>query len=266
MLQSLCPPVKLFNLAYPQTWFLKLNATVALNGVTAQLLMQAVLLNPLPVELRHLAHASTSRPQPYDDLCTAVLACYGHTYHPLQWNPEFQDPPPPPVAESGTRWPTAFTQPRRHFTDYDYFYFGSGHRASIPVLDHHDKIGDASTSTDLSNTRCVPSKLSAKGSSRMPAICTPSPTSTARDTAETSDSLTATMPHAMQSDNVIISPALNHLIAETSLSTMSHERNLPWTSTFCASWKQEPPSSSKSTAAEVPPVTSYIGTSEMLLR
>ncbi|KAH7957493.1 hypothetical protein HPB52_019283 [Rhipicephalus sanguineus] len=254
MLQSLCPPVKLFNLAYPQTWFLKLNATVALNGVTAQLLMQAVLLNPLPVELRHLAHASTSRPQPYDDLCTAVLACYGHTYHPLQWNHEFQDPPPPPPSQRAV---PAGPQPSLSHDDTSLITTTStsvlATGASIPVLDHHDKIGDASTSTDLSNTRCVPSKLSAKGSSRMPAICTPSPTSTARDTAETSDSLTATMPHAMQSDNVIISPALNHLIAETSLSTMSHERNLPWTSTFCASWKQEPPSSSKSTAAEVPP-------------
>ncbi|KAH7984595.1 hypothetical protein HPB52_022869 [Rhipicephalus sanguineus] len=48
MLPSLCPPVKPFKSAYPRAWFLQLGAFLALNGVTEQPLMHAVLLNALP--------------------------------------------------------------------------------------------------------------------------------------------------------------------------------------------------------------------------
>ncbi|KAH7963947.1 hypothetical protein HPB52_023978 [Rhipicephalus sanguineus] len=68
MLPSLCPSVKPFNPAYPRAWFLQLDATLAVNCVTAQLLMHAVLINALLVELRHLSAASKSSPQTYDDL------------------------------------------------------------------------------------------------------------------------------------------------------------------------------------------------------
>ncbi|KAH8020397.1 hypothetical protein HPB51_001030 [Rhipicephalus microplus] len=37
----------------------------------------------LPVELRHLAATSSTSPQPYDALCTAVLARSGNAYRPL---------------------------------------------------------------------------------------------------------------------------------------------------------------------------------------
>lgn len=50
------------------------STSLALNGVTAQLLMH--FLNALLAELGHLAVASTSSPQPYDTLCAAMLACY----------------------------------------------------------------------------------------------------------------------------------------------------------------------------------------------
>ncbi|KAH7943132.1 hypothetical protein HPB52_005689 [Rhipicephalus sanguineus] len=83
MLPSLCPPVKPFHPAYPRAWFMQLDAILALNGITAQPMMHAVLLQALPVELHHLAAATTSSPQPYDDLCAAVLARYGETYRPL---------------------------------------------------------------------------------------------------------------------------------------------------------------------------------------
>ncbi|KAH7983285.1 hypothetical protein HPB52_010615 [Rhipicephalus sanguineus] len=192
--------------------------------------MHAVLLNALPVELRHLAAASTSRPQPYDHLCAAVLACYGHTYRPHWWSP------------CGTRRTAAFTRPRRHYIDYDAFYLVPATGASIPVQGHHDKVEDPPTSTDLPIERSV----------TLAHHPTPSPTSTACDTAETSDSTTATLPRALESDNVIVSSAVRHPITETSPSRMSHESDLPSTSTFCASWKKRLPSSSKSSAAEVP--------------
>ncbi|KAH7956732.1 hypothetical protein HPB52_012255 [Rhipicephalus sanguineus] len=94
MLPSLCPPVKPFHLAYPRAWFMQLDAILALNGITAQPMMHAVLLQALPVELHHLAAATTSSPQPYDDLCAAVLALYGETYRPLPGTREFRVSPP----------------------------------------------------------------------------------------------------------------------------------------------------------------------------
>ncbi|KAH7956476.1 hypothetical protein HPB52_010044 [Rhipicephalus sanguineus] len=47
---------------------MRLDTILAVNGIKAQPMMHAVLLNGLPVELCHLAAASSSSPQPYDDL------------------------------------------------------------------------------------------------------------------------------------------------------------------------------------------------------
>ncbi|KAH7983027.1 hypothetical protein HPB52_008823 [Rhipicephalus sanguineus] len=175
----------------PPSRFLQLDATLALNGVTAQPLMHAVLLNALPVELRHLATASTSSPQPYDDLCAAVLACYGLTYRPLRWSPKFQASPPSQQAVLTDARPylgKELTPPSTTPTS------DAATRASIPAPDHHP--------------------------SRVPSIRTPSPTSTARNTAETLDSTTATLPHALESDNVIVSSAIRPPITEVSPSTI----------------------------------------------
>ncbi|KAH7951284.1 hypothetical protein HPB52_007245 [Rhipicephalus sanguineus] len=92
MLPRLCPPVPPFHPAYPRAWFMQLDACLAVNGVTAQPLMQDILLDALPAELRHLSAASSSSPQPYDDLCAAVLARYGETYRPLPGTPSAHGP------------------------------------------------------------------------------------------------------------------------------------------------------------------------------
>ncbi|KAH7946528.1 hypothetical protein HPB52_000644 [Rhipicephalus sanguineus] len=188
------PPGPPFHPPYPRAWFIWVNGIHALNGVKAQPLMHAVLLNALPVELCHLAAASSSSPRPYDDLCAAVPACCGETYRLLP-----------------------------------------GSRACIPAPNHHDEV--------------IPSY---EGQSRVPATHTSSPTSTVHHNAKTSDSTTATLPHALESGNVIVSPAIRHPITLISPSTMSHEHDLQSTSTLCASCKQRPSSSSKSSAAEVP--------------
>ncbi|KAH7969501.1 hypothetical protein HPB52_019028 [Rhipicephalus sanguineus] len=62
-------------------------------------LMHDILLDALPAELRHLSAASSSSPQPYDDLCAAVLARYGETYRPL---PGTRDGTTRPAAGSTT--------------------------------------------------------------------------------------------------------------------------------------------------------------------
>lgn len=64
-----------------------------LDGVAAQQLMHGILLDALPVQLCHLAAASSSSPQPYDDPCTAVLAGYGETYRPLPEGLQFKASP-----------------------------------------------------------------------------------------------------------------------------------------------------------------------------
>ncbi|KAH7986364.1 hypothetical protein HPB52_025028 [Rhipicephalus sanguineus] len=94
MLPSLCPPVKPFHPAYPRAWFMQLDVILALNGITTQPMMHAVLLQALPVELHRLAAATTSSPRPYDDLCAAVLARYGETYRPQPGTREFRVSPP----------------------------------------------------------------------------------------------------------------------------------------------------------------------------
>ncbi|KAH8026107.1 hypothetical protein HPB51_016117 [Rhipicephalus microplus] len=90
MFPQLCPPVPPFQSTYLKVWFMQLNAVLALNGVTDQPLMHAILQDALPVEFRHLSGTSTSSQQPYDDLCSAVLASCGLTYHPLPFTRDFQ--------------------------------------------------------------------------------------------------------------------------------------------------------------------------------
>ncbi|KAH7951419.1 hypothetical protein HPB52_008923 [Rhipicephalus sanguineus] len=98
MLPRLCPPVPPFQPAHPRAWFMQLDACLAVNSVTAQPLMHDILLDALPAELRHLSAASSSSPQPYDDLCAAVLARYGELYRPLPGTLEFRVSPPPTRA------------------------------------------------------------------------------------------------------------------------------------------------------------------------
>ncbi|KAH7968211.1 hypothetical protein HPB52_007024 [Rhipicephalus sanguineus] len=101
MLPRLRPPAQPFHPVYPRAWFMQLDAILVLNGVTTQALMHAILLQTLPVELRRLLPC-TSSPQPYDDLCALVLACYRETYGPLPASREFQASPPlPPAPVSG---------------------------------------------------------------------------------------------------------------------------------------------------------------------
>ncbi|KAH7944407.1 hypothetical protein HPB52_019115 [Rhipicephalus sanguineus] len=136
-------PVKPFHPANPRAWFLKLDATLALNGLMAQPLMQAnyaiLLLH------RHPAHSHR--------MISALLCS-------------------PVTAARTTHFGGATSSTFLHRRSVR-----SGHRDIYSVPDHDDKVQDASTSTDLSNTRRVPSKLSAEGTSRVPAILTSSPTS-----------------------------------------------------------------------------------------
>ncbi|KAH7981826.1 hypothetical protein HPB52_001181 [Rhipicephalus sanguineus] len=253
MLPSLCPPVKPFHPAYPRAWFMQLDAILALNGITAQPMMHAVLLQALPVELHHLAAATTSSPQPYDDLCAAVLARYGETYRPLPGTREFQVSPPstravPPAPQPSHDHdlPSPATTPptSRPATS-----------ASIPVPDHPpDEVQEVPAATGHSTESSVFSTASANGPSDVPASCTSSPTSMAHDTSATSGSTTATSPHALESaiDRDIVTPAIRPPIAEASPAMMSDEPVFPWTSTLCASCQQRSASPSQSLAAKVP--------------
>ncbi|KAH7948536.1 hypothetical protein HPB52_024100 [Rhipicephalus sanguineus] len=90
MLLTHCPPLKPFNPAYPRARFLQLDATLALNGVNTAADARRLAQRAPRRAKRHFAAASTSSPQPYDDLCTALLAYCGHTYRPLRWSREFQ--------------------------------------------------------------------------------------------------------------------------------------------------------------------------------
>ncbi|KAH7935583.1 hypothetical protein HPB52_009991 [Rhipicephalus sanguineus] len=212
-----------------------LDAILVVNGVKAHPLMHAVQLNTLPVELRHLAAAPSSSPRPYDDLCAAVLACYRQTYRPLPGSREFHISPPSQGAVPAGSEPAldqGLSPPATTSCTSD-----SDTRASLPVPHHHDKVEDASTSTDLSNTRCVFSTASAHGPSGVPAICTSSPTSTAYDTSDTSGSTTATSPHALESaiGTDIVTPAIRPPIAEASPAMMFNEPAFSSTSTRSAS-------------------------------
>ncbi|KAH7942710.1 hypothetical protein HPB52_000201 [Rhipicephalus sanguineus] len=253
MLPSLCPPVKPFHPAYPQAWFMQLDAILALNGITAQPMMHAVLLQALPVELNHLASATTYSPQPYDDLCAAVLARYGETYRPLPGTREFRVSPPStravphgPQPSHDHDLPSPATTPptSRQATS-----------ASIPAPEHPpDEVQEVPAASGHSTESFVFSTASAHGPSDVPAICTSSPTSMAHDTSAASGSTTATSPHALESaiDRDIVTPAIRPPIVEASPAMISDEPVFLSTSTLCASYQQRPASPSQSLAAEVP--------------
>ncbi|KAH7982108.1 hypothetical protein HPB52_002943 [Rhipicephalus sanguineus] len=250
MLQRLCPPVPPFHPAYPRAWFMQLDACLAVNGVTAQPLMHDILLDALPAELRHLSAASSSSPQPYDDLCAAVLARYGETYHPLPGTHEFRVSPPP------TRAVTPGPQPSHDRDLLSPAMSLSSSRpatsAAVPAPDHPpDEVPNVAAALDQSATRCVPSPPSADGPSGMPAICPSAPTSTARDTSEPSDSTTATLQHALKSDTDMAPSAIRSSTVEDSPSSSIDHHHVSTTSTLCASCQERPALTSQSTAAEV---------------
>ncbi|KAH7957570.1 hypothetical protein HPB52_020222 [Rhipicephalus sanguineus] len=229
MLPSLCPPAKPFHPAYPGAWFMQLDAILALNGITAQPMMHAVLLQALPVELHHLSAASFSSPQPYDDFCAAVLARYGETYRPLPGTREFRISPPSTRAVPPGPQPShdhdlpslATTSPTSH----------EATSASIPAPDHPpDEVQEVPAAIGHSTETSVFSTASAHGST------------------------TATSPHAMESaiDRDIVTPAIRPPIAEASPAMMSDEPVFPSASTLCASCQQRPASPSQFLAAEVP--------------
>ncbi|KAH7939238.1 hypothetical protein HPB52_009341 [Rhipicephalus sanguineus] len=253
MLPRLCPPVPPFHSAYPRAWFMQLDACLAVNGVTAQPLMHDILLDALPAELRHLSAASSSSPQPYDDLCAAVLARYGETYRPLPGTREFRVSPPStravppgPQPSHDHDLPSPATTPptSRQATS-----------ASIPAPDHPPhEAQEVPAAIGHSTESSVFSTAAAHGPSDVPANCTSSPTSMAHDTSATSGSTTATSLHALESviDRDIVMPAIRPPIAEALPAMMSDEPVFPSTSTLCASCQQRPASPSQSLAAEVP--------------
>ncbi|KAH7946586.1 hypothetical protein HPB52_001621 [Rhipicephalus sanguineus] len=229
MLPQLCPPVPPFHPAYPRAWFMRLDAILAVNGIKAQPMMHAVLRTP-------------SRLRPYDDLCAAVLACYGQTYRPLPGSREFQisplsqggGPTGPQPSLNQNFTPPATTPPTSRPATC----------ASIPAPD------DVAATIDHSATRCVSSTPSADGPSGMPAIRPSSLSSPAHDTSLTSASTLATLPHDLEADTDNLSPAVRPSLAEVSPSTVS-EHDFSLTSKLCASCQQRPASPSTSTAAEV---------------
>ncbi|KAH7982865.1 hypothetical protein HPB52_007719 [Rhipicephalus sanguineus] len=151
-----------------------------------------------------------------DDLCAAVLACYGQTYRPLPGSREFQISPPSQGAG-----PTGL-QP---FLDQDFTSPATTHptsrpatSASIPAPDHPpDEVQEVPAAIGHSTERSVFSTASAYSPSD--SICTSSPTSTVHDTSGTSGSTTATSPHALEPgiDTDIVTPAVRPPIAEASL-------------------------------------------------
>ncbi|KAH7962157.1 hypothetical protein HPB52_014659 [Rhipicephalus sanguineus] len=246
--QFSCHPVPPFHPIYPRAWFMRLDAILAVNGIKAQPMMHAVLLNALPVELCHLAAKSSSSPRPYDDLCAAVLACYGQTYRPLPGSRELQISPPSQGAGPIGPEPSLdqdFTSPATNPPTSR-----PATSASIPAPDHPpDEVQEVPAAIGHSTERSVFSTASAHGPSD--SICTSSPTSTVHDTSDKSGSTTATSPHALEPgiDTDIVTPAVRPPIAEAS-PVMSNKPAFS-TSTLCASCQQELPSSSKSPAADV---------------
>ncbi|KAH7967891.1 hypothetical protein HPB52_003798 [Rhipicephalus sanguineus] len=265
MLPRLCPPVPPFQPAYHRAWFMRLDAILAVNGIKAQPMMHAVLLNALPVELFHLAAESSSSPRPYDDLCAAVLACCGQTYRPLPGSREFQISPPSqgavptgplPSLDQDLTSPATNPPTSRQATS-----------ASIPAPDHPpDEVQEVTAAIGHSTESSVFSTASAHGPLDVPAICTSSPTSMAHNTSATSGSTTATSPHVLESviDRDIVTPAIRPPIAEASPAMMSDEPVYPSTSTLCASCQQRPASPSQSLAAKSQPLTTDGRTSETL--
>ncbi|KAH8036098.1 hypothetical protein HPB51_017754 [Rhipicephalus microplus] len=146
---------------------MQLDAVLALNGVTDQSLMHAILHDALPVELRHLSPTSTSSQQPYDDLCSAVLASYGLTYHPLPFTRDFQvipasqrAGPSGPKLSSDRNLTSPTTSPSSLGPATSAVSLAPGHR-SDEVLEV------VSAADNLPTTKCVFSKSSADGPSGM---------------------------------------------------------------------------------------------------
>ncbi|KAH7935648.1 hypothetical protein HPB52_011161 [Rhipicephalus sanguineus] len=256
MLPRLCPPVPPFHPAYPRAWFTQLDACLAVNGVTSQPLMHHILLDALPAELRHLSAASSSSPQPYNDLFAAVLARYGETYRPLPGTREFRVSSPPTRAVPPGPQPRDLPSPATSLSTSR-----PATSAAVPAPD--DPPDDVQVPTtevsapdvvaaaiDQSATRCVASTPSADGPSGMPAIRPSALSSPAHDTSLTSDSTLATLPHDLEADTDNLSPAVRPALAEVSPSAVP-EHDLSPTSKFCASCQQRPASLSTSAAAEV---------------
>ncbi|KAH7952573.1 hypothetical protein HPB52_024027 [Rhipicephalus sanguineus] len=259
MLPRLCPPVPPFHSAYPRTWFMQLDATIAVNGVTAQPLMHDILLDALPAELRHLFAASSSSPQPYDELCSAVLARYGETYRPLPGTREFRVSPPPSRAVPTGPQPSHDRDLPSPATSLSTSRPGTSAVVPAPddppddVQDPTPEVpapDDVAAAIDQSATRHVSSTPLAEGTSGMPGIRPPSLSSPALDTSLTSASTLATLPHDLEADTDSLLPAVRPSLAVVSPSTVS-EHDFSPTSKLCASCQQRPASPSTSTAAEV---------------
>ncbi|KAH7932360.1 hypothetical protein HPB52_024689 [Rhipicephalus sanguineus] len=259
MLPRLCPPVPPFHPAYPRAWFMQLDACLAVNGVTAQPLMHDILLDALPAELRHLSAASSSSPQPYDDLCAAVLAGYGETYRPLPGTREFRVSPPPTRAAPPGPQPSYDRDLPSPATSL--YTSRPATRAVVPAPDYppddvQDRTpeisapDDVAAAIDQSATSRVSSTPSADGPSGMPAIRPSSLCSPALDTSLTSATTLATLPHNLEADTDNVSPVVRPSLAEVSPSTVS-EHDLSPTFKLCSSCQQRPASPSTSTAAEV---------------
>ncbi|KAH7938606.1 hypothetical protein HPB51_028876 [Rhipicephalus microplus] len=180
MFPQLCPPVPPFQSTYPKVWFYQLDAVLAVNGITDQLLMHAIFLDSLPVELRHLAATLSTSPQPYDALCTAVLARSGNTYRPLPFTRTRQVSPasqskvrtgPQPSIDRYLGTPASTTSTPDPVAE-----------TSTPAPDHDREVEDSPTATDLPSERYIPSEPPCRASSHVPATCTFSTKATARDT------------------------------------------------------------------------------------
>ncbi|KAH7972861.1 hypothetical protein HPB52_018102 [Rhipicephalus sanguineus] len=160
--------------------------------------MHDILLDALPAELRHMSAASSSSPQPYDDLCAAVLARYGETtaryrgpvssgfplrqrerYHPAR------SPPIPTTYLPRLRLYAPLVRPPAHWFP---------RRTTRPTMFRIPRPTTLLLPIDQSATRCVSSTTSADGPSGMPAIRPSSLASPARDTSLTTASTLAALP------------------------------------------------------------------------
>ncbi|KAH7951505.1 hypothetical protein HPB52_010223 [Rhipicephalus sanguineus] len=154
MLRLLRLPVKPFKPVYSRAWFIQLRAGVhaarctrsCADGVKALPMMHAISLDALPVELRDLAAASTPSPLPYDDICAAMLSCYGKTYYQLSGSRDFQASPP---------LQRAVLTGLQHTLDHDLALSATtpstldpATGASISAFNHHDDVEDVPTQTN----------------------------------------------------------------------------------------------------------------------
>ncbi|KAH7947233.1 hypothetical protein HPB52_008499 [Rhipicephalus sanguineus] len=221
--------------------------------------MHDILLDALPAELRHLSAASSSSPQPYDDLCAAVLARYGETYRPLPGARELRVSPPPTRAVPPGPQPSHDRDLPSPATSLSTSRPATSAVVPAPddppddVQDPTPEISapdDVAAATDQTATSRVSSTPSADGPSGMPPIRPSSLSSPALDTSLTSASTLATLPHDLEADTDNVWPAVRPSLAEVSPSTVP-EHDLAPTSKLCASCQQRSASPSTSTAAEV---------------